>query len=581
MTARLRGDAQGRLRRVGRRPAQPRLGNDPGHRHPARGDGRARRSSSGRSSETGAAARPSRSARSTALRSRVPRSARVRSRVGRRFRTRRPVTRTGPMSPRRSPATARTHSSGFASGQTDGADPFFAGSAAPLADGASLVVIFAKATYPKTRIVISNGYAMTGGETLTNTISWGFAASTPVGPGAHDVHRRQRRGELDRAAQHVQRPRGRRRRLGRHRRAAIRRTCSATCGTPTRPTSARWVRPGDTAATVTVDRRTGLPHVGRAGALDRRATARPTPTATSCSTGGKPTATTSTATAPIDVDAPSIGASVVRKDIFVEMDYMGAESVCPCHLPLAPDLERIVARCSRRRPFADNPDGATGIALAPRRRTRARRGVQPRRRQPSCRTTDDPRSGLRRVRRDQGQELQPAAGRRIYYYMIWAHAYDGETSSSGNVVRHPERQLRRDARMLVRSRFVRRQGRHVHPRARSRPRSAATAATTTSELQAELPERDELLLPGVGRPAVPAANPAYFGYSQLRAPAALKEWALNENVGLQSPLADDLPHAVVVPRPTASRQSPGTANGTARLELRRRCLGRRQREPQP
>ena len=57
-----------------------------------------------------------------------------------------------------------------------------------------------------------------------------------------------------------------------------------------------------------------------------------------------------------DVNLQSMGASLVHKDVFVEMDSMGAETVCPCHLPLAPDLDRIVAAFATS-PYADNPDG--------------------------------------------------------------------------------------------------------------------------------------------------------------------------------------------------------------------------------
>jgi hypothetical protein len=55
------------------------------------------------------------------------------------------------------------------------------------------------------------------------------------------------------------------------------------------------------------------------------------------------------------------GASVVHKDVFVEMDYMGAQTVCPCHLPLAADLDRIRTVFAAA-PVA-NPDGRSGITL--------------------------------------------------------------------------------------------------------------------------------------------------------------------------------------------------------------------------
>ena len=84
----------------------------------------------------------------------------------------------------------------FASGQTNGADPFTSGSIPPLAEGASLVVIYNKPTYPLTKVVIANGYSMTSGTTFTESIGWGFPATNPVGEVQDDVHRRRRPGEL-------------------------------------------------------------------------------------------------------------------------------------------------------------------------------------------------------------------------------------------------------------------------------------------------------------------------------------------------------------------------------------------------
>ena len=127
-----------------------------------------------------------------------------------------------------------------------------------------------------------------------------------------------------------------------------------------------------------------------------------------------------------DVNLQSMGASVVHKDVFVEMDSMGAESVCPCHLPLAPDLDRIVAAFATS-PYADNPDGRAGIAIhldaGPYRGAKYDLG------------------GGNVVPHD--DDLNPSAGEfgalkaanfsplraKTFHYMIWAHGYDGGTSS--------------------------------------------------------------------------------------------------------------------------------------------------------
>ncbi len=64
----------------------------------------------------------------------------------------------------------------------------------------------------------------------------------------------------------------------------------------------------------------------------------------------------------VDVPLDGYGASVVHKDLFVEMDHMGAEAVCPCHLPLAADLDQIRSDFATA-PQQNNPDGKPGINL--------------------------------------------------------------------------------------------------------------------------------------------------------------------------------------------------------------------------
>jgi hypothetical protein len=128
----------------------------------------------------------------------------------------------------------------------------------------------------------------------------------------------------------------------------------------------------------------------------------------------------------IDVDLPAMGADPMHKDIFIEMDYMGAEKKCPCHLPLKKDLERIVEIFAKS-PSADNPDGKRGITIH----------------------LDD--GGARGKKFDLGggnkiphdDDLNPyqseyAAIRaehfdpdrdKIFHYMLWAHGYGGGSSS--------------------------------------------------------------------------------------------------------------------------------------------------------
>ncbi len=72
---------------------------------------------------------------------------------------------------------------GFASGRTDGIDPWKAPLKFPfpLMDGASLVIVFEKGDYPLTKIFIYNGSATTTGGLLGISVG-PFVATDPVGP---------------------------------------------------------------------------------------------------------------------------------------------------------------------------------------------------------------------------------------------------------------------------------------------------------------------------------------------------------------------------------------------------------------
>lgn len=256
--------------------------------------------------------------------------------------------------------------SGFASGRTDGADPFFSGVVPPLAEGASLVVIFTKASYPQTRVMVAAGYHMTYNSQSAGerTFGWGFPATNPVGEvrttfiGAD--------GQLnfaDPASTVNGRP------------------VAAADWDGTDPPTARYsygnlwdtdtasvgmfVKPGATAATIRVAGGGIQPEsfgecmawtgqvlsIGANGAVDTDGDA--------LRDGWEANGYDATGDGVPDIALP--GASVVHKDVFVEMDYMGAQTTCPCHLPLAADLDRI------RAVFAGapvgNPDGRPGIAL--------------------------------------------------------------------------------------------------------------------------------------------------------------------------------------------------------------------------
>jgi hypothetical protein len=71
------------------------------------------------------------------------------------------------------------HLAGFATGQSDGADPWNTGSTPPLLEGASLVVVYTLPSLPETTIQIAEGATETdSGNTASATLS-GFTASAP------------------------------------------------------------------------------------------------------------------------------------------------------------------------------------------------------------------------------------------------------------------------------------------------------------------------------------------------------------------------------------------------------------------
>jgi hypothetical protein len=70
--------------------------------------------------------------------------------------------------------------SGFATGESDGADPWNVGSTPPLLEGASLVVVYQLASMPQTTIQIAEGATETdSGNSATATMN-GFTVSTPA-----------------------------------------------------------------------------------------------------------------------------------------------------------------------------------------------------------------------------------------------------------------------------------------------------------------------------------------------------------------------------------------------------------------
>jgi hypothetical protein len=107
------------------------------------------------------------------------------------------------------------------------------------------------------------------------------------------------------------------------------------------------------------------------------------------------------------------------------MDYMGAEKTCPCHLPLKPDLKRIV-KAFKKAPFADNPDGKKGIRIhldaGDARGKKYDLGGNLVPHDPDLNPVQTEFNALKSANFD-------AKRAKIFHYMIWAHGYGGGSSS--------------------------------------------------------------------------------------------------------------------------------------------------------
>jgi hypothetical protein len=319
---------------------------------------------------------------------------------------------------------------GFASGRVDGADPWLVGSPAPMAEGASMVVIFEKASipaYPLTRIQIFDGYAVTSAATLSISPNWGFAASNPV-PLVRTTFIGAD-GQIDKEPG--------------SKFNGVTITPPSWDGTDTQPPFAKfskgnlwdtatvsvgkYVKPGNLGATITT---TGGPDciawtaqvlsIGHNGAADSDGD--------KLLDGWEANGYDADGDGTVDVDLPKHGASPFKKDLFVEMDYMGDS-----YLPLAADLNRIKSVFSSS-PYANNPNGTTGISIhldaGAARGTAFNLGggnLVP--------FDDDLNPVLTQYNAIKAANFN-AKRAKIFYYMIWAHGYDGGTSS-GNAFAIP------------------------------------------------------------------------------------------------------------------------------------------------
>jgi hypothetical protein len=441
----------------------------------------------------------------------------------------------------------------FASGKTDGSDPFSGATPVlPLAEGASLVVIYTKSTYPVTRIQIYNGYSrVSSSETQTLTASWGFAASNPVG----EVRTTFIGGDGQKNASE---PLSLFNGVGlsnadwdgtdppfpAYSQGNLWDTDTSSVG--------RFVKPGNTSATITVR---GGPDIliWVAQVLSVAFYGQVDTDGDSLLDGWEANGYDFGNNGTIDFNLPFYGASVVRKDIFVEMDYMGAEAACPCHLPLTADLNRIYSVFATS-PYANNPNGQTGIYI------HLDAG--------SARGSFYNLGGGNLVPHDndlnprdsQFNALKSAhfnpARAKIFHYMIWAHGYDGG-SSSGYSFGIPADSFivtlglwgghgSSDEKVGT---FIHELGHNLglgHGGNEGKNRKSNYLSVMSYNFQTG----------GVLRTGT---TPPYFGYSYYDLPD-LNEASLNESVGLNSGLAATYRTRWYCPSGTLTT-SPGTANG--------------------
>ena len=439
----------------------------------------------------------------------------------------------------------------FASGVRNGSDPFTSNQVPPLAEGASLVVVYEKSSYPMTSVTIANGYGMVSDAAgLTVNMPFGFRATTPVG---------QVRTTF----------------IGGDGQRDYNEPWSTVNGAPVPgadwdgtdgPTPAYsqgnlWdtdtvntvnlVRPGSTSARIKV---AGGPDclvwvaqvlsIGRYGAADTDGD--------KLLDGWEANGYDANGDGFIDVNLPGFGASVVRKDLFVEMDYMGAEASCPCHLPQAADLARIRAIFASA-PQAKNPNGQVGINLhldaGPARGLAYDLGGGN-----LVGHDEDLNPVIPEFNAIKARNFNPRRAK-IFYYMLWAHNYDGG-SSSGNAFNIPN-----DSFLVTLGSWP------------SHGTSEAKIGTFVHEFGHALGQKHggddhahrepnylsvmNYAFQTTGVPRT-GSTPPYFGFSSATLPS-LKESALVEKVGLNSSAANTYRTRWYCPNGSEA-QSPGSAN---------------------
>jgi len=250
--------------------------------------------------------------------------------------------------------------SGVASSRTDGADPFLTTATAPMAQGASLVVIYKKSSYPYTKFLVWDGAVTTPNTTDPYVLTMGTfpKATDPVGPiRATFIVADGQSNAIDDYASANGTTLPRFTFNGNDRRNGAAYSNGNLWDTKTTYVG-RYMLPGD-----------NIVNIGLGGGTD-------------CLTWVAQVLSTSSGTLDtdgdklldgweasgydyngdhvIDVDLPAMGASPFHKDIYVEHDWMTGD-LAHNHYPSNTVLSRI--RNSFAAAPVSNPDGVNGIKL--------------------------------------------------------------------------------------------------------------------------------------------------------------------------------------------------------------------------
>ena len=439
---------------------------------------------------------------------------------------------------------------GFASARTDGADPWTTTSNPPLAEGASLVVVYRKASYPLTRVILASGYQMVSGGAASMTIPYGFAASNPVGwvrttwIGGDGQNSAEPSSTFNGVAVPAVGWDGNDGPFPKYSNGNLWDTTTIGVG--------RFVRPGQTFATVGVSGGPDcLTWVGQVLSISLNGAA--DTDGDSLLDGWEINGLDANGDGVTDVPLSSYGASPVHKDLFVEMDYMGAEAACPCHLPLAADLARIRSVFATA-PFANNPDGLPGVNLHL--DAGAARGAAYNLGGGNLVPFDaDLNPVVAQFNAIKAGNFNPLRAK-AFHYMIWAHAYDNG-SSSGNAFAIPN-----DSFVVTLGRWPgggdsdAKVGTFVHELGHDLGQTHAGTGSQNYKPNYLSVMNYAFQVSGVPRTG---GSPSYFGYSSFTAPT-LNEASLNQDVGLNTAAANTYRTKWFCPGGIQTI-SPGTANG--------------------